>query len=392
MGEALALTACYAATKRRWSLAVLLGIATSLASPLAGLFLGLAAAAWLLSSWPRHRIGIGLLAAGVAAPVLLVAILFPGQGFFPYPAQDFLREFVICAALLILAPRRERALRIAARLYVVATAISFFLPSPVGGNVGRLGEVMAIPLAACLLWPYRRWLLVAIALPLASWQWTPAWGAMTYNGRDPSTHRAYYQPVLAFLAGHTNPVGRVEVVPTRFHWEAAYVAPAVALARGWERQLDTADNPVFYTDGALNPTSYYMWLVDSGVRYVALPDAPLDYAAVDEARLISAGVPGLRPAWHDGHWQVFEVMGSQGIVEGPARLVSLDGGQAVLDATAAGTILVRVRYSAHWTVETGNGCLSKAGSDWTNVTVNGPGEVRLQLRLVGKPPSSCEGF
>jgi hypothetical protein len=195
---------------------------------------------------------------------------------------------------------------------------------------------------------------------------------------------------LAFLAGHGEPVGRVEVVPTRFHWEAAYVAPAAALARGWERQLDTADNPLFYATSQLNPTSYYMWLVDSGVRYVALPDAPLDYAAVAEARLVNAGVPGLRPAWQDDHWRVFEVVGSRGIVEGPAHLVSLDGGQVALDATGPGTILVRVRYSPHWTVADGNGCVRGDGAGWTTVEVNSPGQVHLQLRLVGKPQKGCE--
>jgi hypothetical protein len=62
---------------------------------------------------------------------------------------------------------------------------------------------------------------------------------------------------------------------TRLHWEAAYVAPAVPLVRGWERQLDTAGNPLFYDADLLNPDSYRAWLIDSGVRYVALPDAPL---------------------------------------------------------------------------------------------------------------------
>lgn len=85
------------------------------------------------------------------------------------------------------------------------------------------------------------------------------------------------------------------------HWEAAYAAPEVRLARGWERQLDTADNSIFYTPGALQPDSYGAWLVDNGVRYVALPDVALDFAAEAEGRLVGAGLTGLHPAWSDQH-------------------------------------------------------------------------------------------
>ena len=389
LGEALGLAACVAATRRRWSVAVVLAVATSLASPLAGAFLGLAAVSWLLASWPRHRVGLVLLAAGVAVPVVVVAVLFPGQGAFPYPAIDFVQELLICIGLWVLVPKRERALRTAALLYILATAASFVLPSPVGGNIGRLGECFAIPLVACLLWPFRRWLVAGVAVVLAASQWTPAWGAITTNGRDLSTHESYYQPMLAFIQTHDIPAGRIEVVPTHLHWEAAYVAPQIPLARGWERQLDTASNPLFYVRGALDATTYRAWLLDNGVRYVALPDVPLDYAAVAEGRLVSEGVPGLRPVWEDSHWQVFEVVGSAGIVDGPAQLVSLDGDHVVLDATAPGPVLVRVRYSPRWSVMTGDVCVSPAGN-WTEVDVGTPGEVRLQLRLVGASRGSCE--
>ena len=389
MGEALALAACWAAARRRWPLAVALAVATSLASPLAGAFLALAAMSWLLASWPRHRLGITLLAAGVALPVMVVSVLFPGQGMFPYPWPTFVLELAVCVGLWILVPRQERALRNAARLYVFAIAVSFVLRSPMGGNVGRLGECPAIPLVVCLLWPHRRWLLVVVAVPLGLWQWTPAWAAMTQNGRDPSTHRAYYQPLVAYLEAHGQPPGRVEVVPTRLHWEAAYVAPDVALARGWERQLDTADNPLFYTDGALTAASYRGWLVDNGVRYVALSDAPLDYAAVGEAQLVQTGVAGLVPVWRNANWRVFEVAGSPGIVQGPGRLVSLDGDHVVLDATGPGPILVRVHYSSDWSVVGGGGCVAKAQGDWTTVNASGPGQIRLELRLVGRPQGTC---
>ena len=39
---------------------------------------------------------------------------------------------------------------------------------------------------------------------------------------------------------------RVEAVPQYGHWESQQLAGTVLLARGWERQLDTVRNPLFY--------------------------------------------------------------------------------------------------------------------------------------------------
>jgi hypothetical protein len=385
MGEALALAACWAAARRKWPLAVALAAATSLSSPLAGAFLVLAVVAWLLADGPGHRLGLALTVAAATLPLLAAAVLFPGQGAFPYPPADFLFEFGAGVVMLLLVPRRERALRIGAGLYLLATAASFVIPSPLGGNVGRLGECVAIPLGACLLWPARRLLLVVVAIPMALAQWTPAWGAMTGNRTTPSTHLSYYQPLISILQRHDQPPGRVEIVPTAYHWEAAYVAPTIPLARGWERQLDTADNPLFYDTGKLDAASYHAWLVDNGVRYVALPDAPLDFAGVGEARLVRAGVPGLVPAWRTQHWQVFAVAGSSGIVDGPGRLINMDGGRVTIEATGAGAVLLRVRYSPDWAVTDGMACVSRAPGRWTVLDVPGPEVVKLQLRLAPPP-------
>ena len=87
---------------------------------------------------------------------------------------------------------------------------------------------------------------------------------------------------------------------------------------------------------------------------------------------------------------MYAVVGSDGIVEGPGRLVSLDGSQVVLDATGAGTILLRVRYSPHWTVTSGNACAQGDDDGWTTLQAAGPGLIHLQLRLVGRPDSSCD--
>ena len=49
---------------------------------------------------------------------------------------------------------------------------------------------------------------------------------------------------------------RVEVVDTATHWPSTYLLPHVALARGWERQVDETRNPMFYGRAPLTAQSY----------------------------------------------------------------------------------------------------------------------------------------
>ena len=214
----------------------------------------------------------------------------------PYSVPDYLWDVVVGAGLSVIAGPRHRTIRTGAGLFVAVATAAVLVPSALGGNVGRLEDVLALPLAVGVIWPLagpvRRVLLPLVAVPLVLSQWGPAWGAMTSNARQPSTHRAYFAPLVAALtrAAAGGPAGRVEVVPTEFHWEAAYVAPAMPLARGWERQADEADNPLFYGGARrLDAFTYRAWLLDNGVRFVALADAPLDFAGSAEGHLLRFG-------------------------------------------------------------------------------------------------------
>jgi hypothetical protein len=389
LGEALALWAFRAARRRNFRAAVPLGLAAVLASPLAGAFLVLAAGSWLVASWPRRRAGLVLLVAVPSLVVVGLGLVFPGQGVMPFPLGDFLQFAAMVGLVLLLIPSQQRGVRLAVALYLAAVVASFLLPTPVGGNISRLGECVGAPLAACLLWPHRRIVMAALLVPLASMQWKPAFATFPTERPDPSASATYFTPLLGYLDAHAAPLGRVEIVPTRRHWEADYAAATVALARGWERQLDTADNPIFYVEGQLRPDSYRSWLVDHGVRYVALPDVELDYAGEAEAALVDAGVPGLHQVWSDAHWRVFEVEGSAGLVDGPARITRLDGGTVELTATAPGRLLLRVRYSDRWAVADGAAAVRPADGGWIDLDVCRPGDVRLQLQLLHADQDEC---
>ena len=296
LGEALALGALWAASRRCWSSAAGLAVAAAAASPLAGAFLGLALVAWLIASWPAQRGRIALAAAGALAPVCLLAVAFPGQGAMPFPAGKFAWMLAVYGALTAAIPRHRRTLRAGVALYVLAVAASFLVPTALGGNISRLGACAGAPLAACLARLDRRRALGALVVPLALLQWSPALGAFT-NGDDPSTHAAYFRPLTAFLHRHAVPAGRVEVIPTRLHWEAAFVAPHVPLARGWERQLDTADNPLFYgrrplTAGMYRRLAHRQWrpLRRAARRPARLRRAPGGPPRAPRCSLAAAGV------------------------------------------------------------------------------------------------------
>jgi len=100
---------------------------------------------------------------------------------------------------------------------------------------------------------------------------------------------------------------------TGAHWEAANLAgyDGVALARGWERQLDTRYAGLFYRP-RLRPSAYEAWLRENRVAYVALPDVRLDEAGREEGALIAHGLPYLREVWRSPHWRLYAP-------EGPSR-------------------------------------------------------------------------
>jgi hypothetical protein len=189
---------------------------------------------------------------------------------------------------------------------------------------------------------------------------------------------------VRFLAGRPGSF-RVEIPLTANHWEAAYVAPRIPLARGWERQLDRRYGALFY-DGSLDAARYRAWLDERAVAYVALPDAELDASARDEARLIERGLAYLRPVWHDAHWHVFAVRRPAPLVAGAATTIDLEPDGFAIEARRRGIALVRVRHSRWWTVTRGHACVERAPGDMTRVRVLAPGTVRVRARLTG---SAC---
>ena len=204
---------------------------------------------------------------------------------------------------------------------------------------------------------------------------------------DPSTNAAYYRPLKRFLADHGGALARVEVPFTHSHWEAALVAPVQPLARGWERQLDTKYDAIFFSEENLSPSAYANWLHQDAVSYVALPDVRLDGSSDEEAALIRHRQTFLREVLRTAHWRVFAVLGSAPLASAPARLIALGHDSFTLRFAHAGRSLVRVRYTRYWTASAG-GCVSEAGGGWTAVSAKSAGVVRVVDALLAR---TCAG-
>jgi len=383
LGAALALLALLAFAARRRVTAGVLGALCPLASPVAAALLLLALGAWVLTTRGTSRRGAIGLAAVIAAPIAVLQILFPQGGRMPFAATTLSGVLVVSALGLWLLPPSERTLRIGAGLYGLMGVALFVVPQPMGANLGRLGTAIGGPLAATVLWPRRRLLLGAVAVPLLLWQWIPAVGSVVKDRPDPSQNEAYFSPLVNYLHAQGAHLTRVEIPPTQDHWESLWGAADLQLARGWERQLDIAENGIFYDQAELTSDSYAAWLLSNGVTWVALPTLTLDYSGQPEAALIRAGLPYLVPAWHDAHWQLWRVAGSPGLTEGPGQLVAMGPNSFTVDVSSPGSLTVRVRYTRYWTPTVGHACITPSPEGWTQLAVTRPGRVQIASKLIG---------
>ena len=184
-------------------------------------------------------------------------------------------------------------------------------------------------------------------------------------------------PPLAFLDSANTEPERVEVVPTKRHWESAFVAIDAPIARGWERQLDERYNPQFNKPG-LTSDSFHEWLLVWGVRYVALPDAPLDSSGGEEAALLAGALSYLRPVYTNEHWSVWEVIDSTGLADGPAEVVGIGIDTVTLQVQSRGDVLVRIHGSTFWNADPVT-CIETTPDGWILLRGAPPGPLQLFL-------------
>ncbi|MFE9538952.1 MFS transporter [Streptomyces sp. NPDC006691] len=412
---AVAAVFCWPHNKRenRWPKAAVAAPCAALAtasSPVAGLFLGIVAAALFLNKRRPGAYAIGLPPVAVVA---LSAWLFPFSGTQPMSLATTSGPFLFAALIFFLVPKDWRTVRTAALVYGIGVLLCFAINSQIGSNITRLAMLFAGVLLLAAL-PYtvpksRKWYALVLAfVGLNVW--------IGFKSVDDIVHTAPaatwardLAPLVDQLQGRDAATGRVEVVPASSHREASAFTPYVNLARGWNRQADMQRNPLFYDD-TLNAENYHTWLNRWAVRYVVLPLGPADRnGAVQEGKLIEQGLPYLKQVWSDDHWRLFAVENPTPLVDPPATVKHFGEGEVTVDVRAPGTILIRIPYSpwlklvddkgdgvvppqetpesklrGHGPKEytNPNGCLRKVqptgpGDEWTELLAPKPGTYRV---------------
>ncbi len=400
LGLAFGLVALLAYERGRPVLALVAAPLTSLSSPVAGVFLAIALSGVVVDLWLRHREGERVsiavpaaMAVTALAPVAITAVLFPDPGVFPFRWGAFAGVMASCIGLVIVLPPTARVLRLSAAIAALASVPLFLIANPLGGNMTRMVAFFVLPVLVAVMWSRRRNVVIAAGIPLALWMVLPGVASAEHIG-DPDADASYHEEVIEVVTSAGGEPGRIEVPFTAGHWEVAFIAADLPIARGWERQVDMDRNAILYEDD-LTADEYRTWLDEHAVRWIALPDVELDEGGQAEAALLEAGLPWLRLERVTDHWRIWEVTDAAPIVEPPGRLVLESADGIVIDVPHPGTVLIRAWYMPYWTALGDGACVEASDDGLLEVVVTTPGTVRLRPQfsfdpLIDEPADSCD--
>jgi hypothetical protein len=378
---------------RRFWLAGVLAALTVGFSPLAFIFLCLIVGSVAVSrrQVARRHLWFGV-ALGIAAGIELAAlVLFPsGTGTYPFHWIDFVGVLGVTALGVLVARNARGAGPLVAffALWGLGSVVVYIVPSPLGDNWTRLSAfVFPIMLLTASLADFRPRRLVVFALAVAFAYNLVPYALLVPSRLDNNTQQAsFWRPALGFLRTHEQPGYRVEVVPTAEHWEAYWIPKSgFPLARGWYRQLDTADNPTLYRQH-LGVASYRHWLRANAVQYILLSTtAPLDWdGGPQEARVLRSPNSGLNVVFRSRNWTIYELPHATPLLTGPAKPVVTSFGHTVIrgQVFAAGRYLLRAHYSPYLRLK-GGGCVSQGPDKMTYLDLTRP--ERFALSVPGTP-------
>jgi hypothetical protein len=333
LGLAVGLGALLALMCGRPRLTSGLSVLAPLASPVAGLFLGVAGGALFLSG--RRRDGVRL-AVSAVVPTIAVSLAFSNGGYQTFAEKQALMSLLACLGVAGLCWRRP-VVRWGALLSAVLVATAYAIPTPVGTTATRLPELFAAPI-----------IVVAAAIPLGALiaatvsvvlLLPPVSLTEVRERGDPALSPQFYAPLLEQLAGR-RAAGPIEVVPTQRRGEAAFVAPLVPIAKGWSRQADIGRNDIFY-DGKLNADTYRKWLDDNAISYVAISQGPYDWSAPDEVTLVRSELPYLQEVWSNRTWTLYAVTNPRPFISPPAQVIARDAVSLTASLPEPGEYVVR---------------------------------------------------
>ena len=376
LGLALGLGALLALIAGRLRVTSVLSVLAPLASPVAGLFVGIAGGALFLSGQRRAGVTLGVSAL---VPTVALGLAFGNGGRQSFAEEHALIGFLVCLGVAGLCWRLP-VVRWGALLSAGLVAAAYVLPTPVGTNATRLPELFAAPIiVAVAAVP----LIAVVAATASAVLLLPPVSLTEVRERgDPALSAEFYAPLLDQLAARGED-GPIEVVPSLRRGEAAFVAPVVATARGWSRQIDIGRNPIFY-DGTLSADTYRAWLDDNAISYVAISNGPYEWAATDEAALVRRGLPYLQAEWSDRAWTLYAVTNPRPVISSPGRVIARDPVSLTVALPEPGEYVVRVRWSRY--LSASDGCMRPTEDGWSVLVGEQSGTVTIEGSLA---PRHC---
>jgi hypothetical protein len=358
VGVAVGAGAAVMITRSRPLGAGLLAVLTYAASPVAAVFLLVLAGALVLTD-PARRIASLSACAGVLGAAGVSHWLFPLSGYEPFDRGQLVICLIIQIGIAVVpVGARVRAGALLGAALIIGT---YFVHSPLGGNVARL-SVLLMPAAAVADLAVRRLAAQGVAAVLLIYPVTQTVGDVMAS-YDPSANPNFATALEQRLSA--DPVARkqrIEVVDASTHWGAARLADAgFSVARGWFTQVDEVQNPEFYKQGLLTAASYRTFLNRTASAYVAVErSAPLDEGSVAEAALISEGLPYLIQVWADPNWTLYRVADPSPLAGGQGQVVRLTDTGLVVDTRAPGVVDLDINWSPFLRVT--GGTLARHGS------------------------------
>jgi hypothetical protein len=303
----------------------------------------------------------------------------------PFPWWHLALGLATVAVVAAICP--QRVIRYGCLVVGLATVAFYLVPMAVGTNIVRFDWLVAAPVVAAAADLGRLRLIVVLTAALA---WPMAdFGVQLADASTPAASQAFYQPLISALHAQAATVGngadgeRVEVVDSTAQWSADYVAPAFPLARGWDRQVDRADNALFY-NGTLTAANYHRWLSGLAVGWVALPlHTSYDYASVAEAALIRSHPDYLQLVWQSPNWQLFRVRAAHPLVRG-AKVTAVGLTGVSFHASHAGPVELQLRWSRYLALSADNKVVSTcitARGPWTTVWIPRVGTYTVGAKL-----------
>ena len=388
VGCALGVATLICVNSRRRLSAATLAALTVLASPVAGVFVGLGLSGMLFVRRARpYRATIVLTVLFTAGTLIWLAVVFGTPGPEPLPLYQIGQISFVLVLMMLSAP--PDYLRVTLAVSAAAAVVAFTVPNGMGANLARLA-LFCLPPAAVALSGRGSRTLTALTVPIVVLSVLSSASALL-SATNPSSSASYYAALARELdALHAVGNHRLELVDAS-HAAYAVLLDHAVLARGWETQEDLARNGILHK-ASLDARSYQAWLDENAVGYVAVDGTGHSSPEAEIIRIVRPAY--LREVWSSAHWHLYDVRHPTPIVAGPAVLAGSRQSAMIVRVPCACRASLRVRWSKFLAIspylrtgtpepveDTYHPTLMPDRLGWTTLTTNRPGTYILDGSL-----------